>query len=72
MFVLSEKLVKKRVCVTLTKPYFDAMEGLVQEGVYVDRAEIIKDALRRLFRHYGIEPFGAEEPEEAKKAERPK
>lgn len=69
---MSEKLVKKRVCATLTKPYLDAIEGLVQAGVYVDRAEIIKDALRRLFRHYGIEPFGAEESEEARKAERSK
>lgn len=63
MFVLSEKLVKKRVCVTLTKPYLDALDRLVREGVYVDRAELIKDALRRLFRHYGIEPFGVEEAE---------
>ena len=58
---------KKCVCVTLTKPYLDAIEGLVQRGVYVSHAEIIKDALRRLFRHYEIEPFGAEKPEEAKK-----
>lgn len=64
VFVLSEK-VKKRVCVTLTKPYLDALNRLVREGVYVDRAELIKDALRRLFRHYGIEPFVAKEPEEA-------
>lgn len=65
---MSEKLVKKRVCVTLTEPYLDALDRLVQKGVYVDRAELIKDALRRLFRHYGIEPFVAEEPEEARKA----
>lgn len=63
MFVLSEKLVKKRVCASLTKPYLDALEGLIQKGVYVDRAEVIKDALRRLFRHYGIEAFGVEEAE---------
>jgi len=70
VFVLSEKLVKN-VCVALTKPYLDAIEGLVREGFYVHRREVIKDALRRLFRHYGIESFGAEEPEEGK-AERPK
>lgn len=52
------ELVKKRISVTLTKPFLDAMEGL--ESIYVNREEIIKDALRRLFRHYGIEPFGAE------------
>lgn len=66
---MTEKLAKKRVCLTLTEPYLDATERLVREGVYVDRAEVIKDALRRLFRHYGIEPFGAEEPKEARKAD---
>lgn len=60
MSVLSEKLVKKRVCVTLTKPYLDALGRLVDEGVYVDRGKVMKDALRRLFRHYGITPFGEE------------
>jgi len=71
VFVLSVEGIEN-VCVALTKPYLDAMEGLVREGVYVSRRELVKDALRRLFRHYGIEPFGAEEPEEAGKAERPK
>ena len=69
---MSEKLVKKRVCATLTKPYLDALDRLVQEGVYINRRELVKDALRRLFRHYGIEPFGAEEPEEAKNAKETK
>ena len=54
---------KKCVCVTLTKPYLDAMEGLVWGGVYVNRPDIFKEALRRLFRHYEIEPFGAEKEE---------
>ncbi len=67
VFPLSEKIVEN-VCVALTKPYLDAMEGLVRKGVYGSRREIVKDALRRLFRHYGLEPFGAEEPEEAEKA----
>lgn len=61
MFVLSVEV--ENVCVALTKPYLDAMEGLVRDGVYVSRRELVKDALRRLFRHYGIEPFGTEEPE---------
>ena len=61
---MSEKLVKKRVCVTLTKPYLEALDRLVQEGVYVDRAEIIKDGLRRLFRHYRFEVFLMEEGSE--------
>ena len=47
-------LPKKRVCVILTKPYVEAMDRLIQGEVYVNRAEMIKDALRRLFRHYEI------------------
>ena len=61
--MLPEKLVKKRVCVTLTKPYLDALDRLVREGVYASRAELIRVALTRLFRHYGIEPFGVEDVE---------
>jgi len=60
---LPEKLVKKRVCVTLTKPYVDALVSLVREGVYASRAELIRIALRYLFRHHGIEPFGVEDVE---------
>ena len=67
VFELSDKLVKKRISVTLTEPYLEALDRLVQEGVYVDRAEAIKDALRRLFRNYKMEQFvkpleEAEEP----------
>lgn len=54
---MPEKPVKKRIGVTLTGPYLEALDRLVQEGVYADRGGAIKDALRRLFRHYGIEPF---------------
>jgi len=48
---------KTRVSVTLTKPYLDALDRLIEEGGYVDRGEAIMEALRRLFRHYGIKPF---------------
>ena len=58
--ILSEKLPKKRVCVTLTRPYLDAMERLIREDIYASRAELIRDALRRLFSHYEIEIVGAE------------
>lgn len=52
-----DKVVKKRISLTLTEPYLEALDRLVEEGVYVDRREVIKDALRRLFRHYGMKPF---------------
>jgi len=71
-YLSGEVISRKRVGVVLTKPYLDALEKLVGAGVYASRREIFTDALRQLFRHYGIEPFCAEEPEEAKNAERPK
>lgn len=59
--MLSDEVVRKRVGVTLTKPYLDALEKLVEASVYANRREIFTDALRHLFRHYGLEPFGMEE-----------
>lgn len=43
--------------VTLTKAYVDALDRLVEEGLYLDRGEIILEALRGLLRDYRIEPF---------------
>jgi len=54
---LSEKVEKIRVSVTMTKPYLDTLDRLVEEGVYLSRGEVVNDALRRLFRSYEIEQF---------------
>jgi len=54
---MSEKAVKIRVSVTLTKPYLDALDRLVKEGVYLSKGEIIMESLRSLFRSYGMEQF---------------
>ena len=43
--------------VTMTQAYVDALDLLVEEGLYLNRGEIILDALRRLLREQGIEPF---------------
>jgi len=51
---------KRRISVTLTEPYLEALNRLVEAGVYVDRGEAVKDALRRVFRHYGMKPFSPE------------
>lgn len=48
---------KTRVSVTMTKPYLDALDRLVEEGVYLTKGEIVLEALRRLFQGYGVEPF---------------
>ena len=57
---------RKRFSVTLTPAYVDAMDGLVETGVYLDHQDVIRDALRRLFRAHRIEPFfpESEEPRE--------
>ena len=57
---MSEKPAKKRVCVTLTKPYLEVLDRLIREEVYTSYAQLIRDALRRLFSHYEIEIVGAE------------
>jgi len=50
-----EKMVKTRVSVTMTKPYVDALDNLVEHGVYMTRGDTILDALRHFFREKGIE-----------------
>jgi hypothetical protein len=34
--------------------YLESMDLLVKDGLYENHAEIVKDALRRLFKHYDI------------------
>jgi Arc/MetJ-type ribon-helix-helix transcriptional regulator len=46
---------KKRVEVTMANPYLEGMELLIKDGLYESQAEIVKDALRRLFMHYEIQ-----------------
>jgi len=48
---------KTRISITLTKPYLEALDNLVEAGIYVSRGEIVKDGLRRIFRSYGMKPF---------------
>ena len=57
---MTEKSFKIRVSVTLTQFYLEALDHLVEEGVYLSKGEIILDALRNLLRQNGIEPFHPE------------
>jgi len=50
-----QKIPRRRVSTTLTQPYLEALELLVEGEVYESQAEAIRDALRRLFKHYGVE-----------------
>ncbi len=45
---------KKRLEVTVAGPYIEGMNLLIKDGLYESQAEIVKDALRRLFNHYEI------------------
>lgn len=48
---------KTRISVTLMKSYLDALDRLVEEGVYLSKGEIIRQALRLFLGSRGVEPF---------------
>ena len=48
---------KRRFSVTLTRPYIEALNHLVEEGLFIDHQDAIRHALRRLFQYQGIKPF---------------
>jgi len=52
---------KKRFSVTLTNAYVEALNCLVEVGIYLDHQDAIRDALRRLFQFHGIDPFSENE-----------
>jgi Arc/MetJ-type ribon-helix-helix transcriptional regulator len=45
---------KKRIGIVMAEPYLKSVALLINDGLYESQAEIIKDALRRLFRKYQI------------------
>ena len=52
-----ERAKKTRVSVTLTGTCLDAIDQLVESGVYLNRSQVFNDALRRVFRLYNIRQF---------------
>lgn len=54
---------RRRVYLTLTQPYLDALDYLVEEGIYLNIQEAIRDSLRITFRAQGIPPFYPQEAE---------
>jgi len=61
--MVSDKATKKRVSVTLTNSYLEALDQLVEEGIYLEHQVAIRDAMRLLFRHHNIAPFAKKEVE---------
>jgi len=53
---------KKRFSVTLTTAYVEALDRLVEVGIYLDHQDAIRDSLRQLFQFHRIEPFSEKEP----------
>ena len=55
---------KHQLSFTIPSNYIDALDSLVENGIYLNRDEAIRDALRILLREEGIEPFSpaVEEP----------
>jgi len=53
---------KTRVSVTMTEPYVEALDRLVEEGIYFTRGEAVLEALRMFLKERGIEPFCLDEP----------
>ncbi len=62
---MSDKMSKKRYSVTLTERYVERLDRLIEEGVYLDQQAAIRDALRHIFQHHGMEPLYIERVEEA-------
>ena len=54
---MADKVTKKRIGLLLTGPYLEALEQLVEKGIYLEHQVAIRDALRRLFEFHGIESF---------------
>ena len=61
---LSEKAEKKRITVTMTKHYIDALDGIVEKGIYMTRSDVVLEILRRFFKSRGIEPFSSKDIEQ--------
>ena len=49
---------KKTIRITLTKPYLETIDKLIEKDIYSRRSEIIKEALRRFFAYHGLDLYG--------------
>ena len=45
---------QKNVKIRITAPYQEGITLLIEDGLYETQTEVIKDALRRLLKHYEI------------------
>jgi len=47
----------------MTRTYIDALDHLVETGIYLGRGDAILEALRLFLKDYGVEPFYVENEE---------
>ena len=59
-----KKVEKIRLSLTLTRDFIDAIDHLVEKGIYLERQVAIRDFIRRGLQLYRIEPFMVPEPSE--------
>lgn len=45
---------QKSLKIRIARPYQEAINLLIEDGLYETQTEVIKDALRRLLKHYEI------------------
>ena len=48
---------KTRVSVTMSRPFVETLDSMVEEGVYLSRGEAVLEGLRILFKQRGRDPF---------------
>jgi len=48
---------KLRISVTMTRTYVDALDSLVEQGLYMSRGDAILEAIRIFLRDRGVKPF---------------
>lgn len=53
--MVERKLVdgKRRFSVTLTPPFIEVLDSLVEKGIYINHQAAIRESLRRLFKVSG-------------------
>lgn len=48
---------KTRVSIQLTEPYIKCLNTLIEKGIFNERQDAMREALRSLFQKHGLEPF---------------
>ncbi len=54
------KTKKTRISITMTQPYLDAMQVLIDEGIYLTKGEFVLEALRDRLKDYDLALFNME------------